>query len=101
MEHRFEKVNYNEIKCSAFLATKLFVSFFFLIYYGGSLVVGNKDISFCHKLWNKQGNDLADWRERCSDGDYEINSLSCQSEKKYFEERRRNHRQMCFYEGTR
>jgi hypothetical protein len=101
MEHRFEKVNYNGIKCSIILATKVFLSFFILLYFGGSLIVANKDIPFCHKLWNDLGDDLADWRERCLDGDYEINSSRCQAEKDYFEERRRSHRQMCFYEGTR
>ena len=101
MEHRLEKVSYNEIKCSVILATKVFLSFFFLQYFGGSLVVGNKDIPFCHKLWNDLGNDMTDWRERVLDRDSKINSSCCRAEKEYFEERRRSHRQMCFYEGAR
>jgi hypothetical protein len=72
-----------------------------LLYFGGSVVIGNKDIPFCHKLWNDLGNDLVDWRERCLDGDQEINSSRCEAEKEYFVERRRSHRQMCFYEGAR
>ncbi|CAB4003686.1 Hypothetical predicted protein, partial [Paramuricea clavata] len=98
MELRFEKVNYSKIKCSVILATKIFLSFIILLYFGGSLVLGNKDIPFCHKLWNDLGNNLADRRERCLDGDQEINSSRCQSEKEYFEERRLRHRQMCLYE---
>ena len=102
MEYRFKKFNYSEIKCSVRLATKFFlVSIFILLYFGGIIVVGNKDIPFCHKLWNDLGNDLEEWRERCLDGDHKINSSRCQSEKEYFEERRRSHRKMCFYEGTR
>ena len=101
MEIGLKKVNYNGIKCSVILATKLFVSFFILLYFGGSLVVGNKEIPCCHKLWNDLGNNMADWRERCLDGDHEINSSCCQAEKEYFKERRRSHRQMCFYEGAR
>jgi hypothetical protein len=100
MVHRFE-VNDNRIKCSVILATKPFISFFILLSFGGSFVVGNKDIPFCHKLWNDLGNDLADWRERCLNGDHEINSSCCQTEKEHFEGRRRSHKQMCFYEGTR
>jgi hypothetical protein len=102
MEHRFElEVNHNRIKCSVNLASKLFISFFILLYFGGSLVVGNKDIPFCHKLWNDLANDLADCREQCLNGDHEIKSSCCQARKQHFEERRRRHRQMCFYEGTR
>ena len=83
------------------LAMKLFFSFIILSCFGGSVVVGNKDIPFCHNLWNNLGNDLADWRERCLDGDQEINSSRCRAEKEYFEERRRSHGKMCFYEGAR
>ena len=101
MELRSEKVNYNKIKYSVIRAMKLFLSFIILSYLGKSLVVGNKDIPFCHKLWNDLGNDLADWRERCFDGDQEIKSSCCRAEKGYLEERRRSHRQMCFYEGAR
>jgi hypothetical protein len=100
MVHRFEEVNYNKIKRSVNLATRFFISFLILLYFGGSLVVGSKDIPCCHKLWNHLGNDLADWRERCLNGDLEINSSCCQARKEYFEERRRSHRQMCFYEGS-
>jgi hypothetical protein len=100
MERRFKKVNYDGIKCSVILATKLFLSFFILLYFGGSFVVGNKDIPCCHEIWKDLGNDMVDWRERCLDGDNEINSPCCQAEKEYFEERRRSHRKMCFYEGT-
>jgi hypothetical protein len=101
MDHRLTKVNYNEIKCSVILATKLFLSFFILLYFGGIIVDGNKDIPFCHKLWKDLGSNLAEWRDHCFDGDHEISSSRCQAEKGYFEERRRRHRQMCFYEGTR
>ena len=101
MEHRFKGVNCNEIKRPVILATKLFLSVFTSLYFGGIIVVGNKDIPFCHKLWNDLGNDLADWRERCLDVERENISSRCQAEKGYFEERRRSHRKMCFYEGAR
>ena len=100
MKLRFEKVKYNKIKCSEILLTKLILSFI-ILYFGGSLVVGNKAIQFCHKLWNDLGNDLAGWRDRCFDGDHETKSPPCRVEKEYFEERRHRHRQMCFYEGAR
>ena len=63
------------------------------------LVVGNKDIPICHKLWQAIGQDLVDWRKQCFDGDDEKHSAGCQAQKKYLEERRLTHRKMCFYEG--
>ena len=74
---------------------------FILLYFGAGHTVGNKDIPVCHKLWNELGNELRDWRARCFKENEEINSTSCQTEKEYFEERRKSHREMCFYEGTR
>ena len=97
----FEKVNYNGRKYCAMLKAKQFLSTFILLLFGADLTAGNKDISLCHKLWNELGNELRDWRDRCFDGSEEINSTSCRTEKKYFEERRLSHREMCFYEGTR
>ena len=70
-----------------------------MINIAGYLVEGNKDIPICHKLWNRLGNDMADWRKQCLDGDDEINSAACQAQKEYFEETRLTHREMCFYEG--
>ena len=81
MKLRFEKVNYCKMKCSIILATKLFLSFIILLYFGESLFVGNEDIQFCRKLWNDLGNDLAAWRERCFEEDQEINSSRCCAEK--------------------
>ena len=81
--------------------SKLFLPMFILLYFGADYTVGNKDIPVCHKLWNELGNELRDWRARCFNGTEEINSTSCQTEKEYFEERRKSHREMCFYEGTR
>lgn len=80
-------------------AKRCFALLVLLIFAGCLSVVGNKDIPICHKLWKTLGNDLAGWRERCLDGDREINSSCCQTEKAYIEARRIAHRQMCFYEG--
>ena len=99
--HPFEKVNLNRMKYSVIGRSKLFLSMFMLLYFGADHTVGNKDIPVCHKLWNELGNELRDWRARCFNGTEEINSTSCQTEKEYFEERRKSHREMCFYEGTR
>jgi hypothetical protein len=90
--------NYNR-KALVFSAAKRCFALLVLLIFAGCLVVGNKDIPICHKLWKTLGNDMAGWRERCLDGDREINSSCCQTEKAYFEARRFAHRQMCFYEG--
>ena len=99
MSLRMDKVNLYRTKCFVNFPKTLLRSMFILLYFNVRLVLSNKDIPVCHKLWNKLGNDMHDWRERCLDKDEEIYSLSCQAEKDYFEERRRNHKKMCFYEG--
>ena len=65
------------------------------------LVVSNKDIPICYKLWKTLGQDMVDWRKQCFDGDVEKDSAGCKAQKEYFEERRRTHGKMCFYEGNR
>jgi hypothetical protein len=97
----FEKGNYERIKCSVILAAKLFLSSLILLHFGAIFIVANRDIPFCDELWNDLGKDLADWRERCFEGDSEIDTPCCHTDKEYFKERRRNHKKMCFYEGNR
>ena len=82
-----------------FLSAKICFFWLILINIAGYLVVGNKDISICHKLWKALGQDMVDWRKQCFDGDDDVNSTSCKAQKEYFEERRQTHRKMCFYEG--
>ena len=77
------------------------VCFFWLMLINitGYLVVGNRSIPICSKLWKALGQDMEDWQKQCFDGDDEIISAGCQIQKEYFEERRLTHRKMCFYEG--
>ena len=70
-----------------------------LINIAGYLVVGNKDIPICHKLWKALGQDMEDWQKECLDGNVEKHSIGCQVRKQYFEERRQIYKKMCFYEG--
>ena len=89
------------LKRSVNFTTKLLRSLFILLYLNTRLVLSNKDIPVCHKLWAELGNEMHHWRKRCLDRDEEISSPVCQAEKDYFEERRRHHKEMCFYEGKR
>ena len=77
------------------------VCFFWLILINiaGYLVVGNKDIPVCHKLWKALGQDMVDWQKQCFDEDGKIDSTGCKAQKEYLEERRKTHKKMCFYEG--
>ena len=90
-----------EMKSFRIFRNKLVLFSFTILYFGASPVVSNKNIPFCHKPWNDLGNEMADWRERCLDGDHEITSSRCQAEKTYFERRRRSHGKLCFFKGTR
>ena len=101
MASRMEKPHCHRIELSVNFPNKLLRSLFILFYFHARLVLSNKDIPFCHKLWIALGNQMYDWRERCLEKDEEISSPSCRAEKYYFEERRRNHKNMCFYEGDR
>ncbi len=95
-----ETFRYNNKYTSVFSAAKLscIVSIVAIII-AGRLASANNDIPICHKLWSVLGQDLASWRGRCVEGAHESQSKYCKGEKEYFEDRRRAHRQMCFYEG--
>ena len=82
-----------------FSSAKVCFHWLILVNITGNLVVGNKDIPVCHKLWKALGQDMVDWRKQCFNGDEEINSVVCQAQKNYLEERRVTHGNMCFYEG--
>ena len=101
MSSRMEKPRCHRTGRSVIFQEKLLRSLFILLYFHARLVLSNKDIPVCHKLWNELGNEMQDWRERCLDRDEEISSPSCRAEKDYFKERRRRHKKMCFYEGKR
>ena len=92
------RTNYDSMKCSGVFAARYFLSLI-LLCFDANLIDGNKDISSCQKRLNDLGIDLADWRERCFDGNEENNATCCKKEKEYLELRRRSHQQMCFYEG--
>ena len=101
MPFRMEKPHCHRAESSVNFPAKLLCSLLILLYFHARLVLSNKDIPVCHKLWIKLGNQMYDWRERCLDKNEEISSPSCRAEKDYFEERRRSHKEMCFYEGDR
>lgn len=94
------QVNYEEMNRLTTISTNLLVGFLILIYVAGNLVICNKDIPICDKRWQELGKETKDWRERCLNGNRELNSLSCKAEKDYFKGRIRMHKKMCFYEGN-
>ena len=100
-----EGVSRDDIKRSVVLAAKLLFTSLILAYFGGNLVVGISPccgIPICDQQWEEFGTDLEDWRQRCWDKSRGVtNSPCCKAEEDYFEERRRAHRQMCFYEGKK
>ena len=98
MLSRVENAHLQRTEYSKKFITKLFRCLFIFSYFHVRLVLSNKDIPVCHKLWNDLGNEMQDWRGQCLEGDEE---KSCREEKEYFEKRRRNHKKMCFYEGER
>ena len=99
MKFPTQKTFYYKRTITGFPSVNHYFLWLMMINIAGYFVMGNKDIFICHKLWNRLGKDLADWRKQCIDGDDEINSATCQAQKEYFEERRLTHRKMCFYEG--
>ena len=101
MSSRMEKPHCYRTESSVNFAAKLLRSLFILLYFHACLVFGNKGIPVCDQLWTELGNEMQDWRERCLDKDEEISSPSCRAEKGHFEERRRSHKKMCFYDGKR
>ncbi|CAB3995853.1 Hypothetical predicted protein [Paramuricea clavata] len=72
-----------------------------LIYFGGKLIVCNKNIPICDQLLKEHKKYVKDWEQRClSESRHEINSPCCKAEKDYFQERMRMHTKMCLYEGS-
>ena len=83
------------------ISTKITIGFAILVYFGGTVIFCNKHIPFCDKLWKQLGVNAKDWRGRCVLNDrQEIDSPRCRAEKDYFQERKRMHKVMCFYEGN-
>jgi hypothetical protein len=96
-------INFVELKDSIDIARRILFHLPILLFFGASLIVGNKDIPFCHKQWAKLGKDMRDYRELClNDGSTQIGKQCCQENetKNYFESRRISHKQVCFYEGA-
>ena len=95
-----EKGNYTEMRRSLLVSTKLAIGFLFLIYAGGTLTTCNGNIPHCDKRLTELKRDVQDWQERClNETGLEINSSCCHAEKDYFQERMREHTEMCFYSG--
>jgi hypothetical protein len=94
----FKQVDCQEIKRLSFIATKVIVGIFILIYFGTSLVIGNDDISFCLKRLKKLREDEKDWSEKCLNGQNH-DLPCCKAEKEYNRERMCIHAKTCFYEG--
>ena len=94
------KFSNNGIVYSTISVSKQLLYMFFL-YVSANLIMANKDIPFCHKLWEDLGNEMEDWRLRCLNGTQEITAPCCQAEKEYLEDKRLKHKEMCFYEGIR
>ena len=94
---------YQDIKRSVFIGTRIILGLFIFIYFGPSLVTCNEDIPFCKKSLQALKDDFKDWQERCSNDtlDYrqDLDTLCCNAEKKYIQNRRRMQRKLCFYKG--
>ena len=54
----------------------------------GRVAAASNGIPICQQLWRTLGQDFADWRERCTNGDQQSHSQCCKAEKEYFEDRR-------------
>ena len=95
---------YREIKKSNFIATKIILGLFILIYFDASLVICDEDIPFCKESLKALKDDLKDWQKRCLNNTLEysqdINTTCCNAEKGYIQSRRRMQRKLCFYKGN-
>jgi hypothetical protein len=101
MAFTFERVNYQEIRSTIFVATKVVLGFLILIYFGGSLVICNEDIPFCDKRLEELKNDVKDWRKRCLNGTVQVpNSSCCAAENERNQQRMEMQTKLCFYKGT-
>ena len=98
-----------EIKRMVFIATKVLLGIFILIYFDASLVTCNEDIPFCKESLKSLKDDVKDWQARCSisklDGygyNYteDLDTPCCNAEKDYIQNRRRMQKKLCFYKGN-
>ena len=100
-----EGISRDDIKRSVVLAVKFLFTSLILVYFSGNLAFGNFPccgIPICDQQWEEFGTDLEDWRQRCWNNSHGVmNFPCCEAEEDYFEERRRAHKQMCFYEGRK
>ena len=84
--------------------TKITLGLFILIHFGASLVNCDEDIPFCKESLKALKDDLKDWQERCLNNTLEysrdIDTLCCNAEKEYIQNRRKIHRKLCFYKGN-
>ena len=98
-------ISREDIRRSVVLLANLLFTPLILVYFGGNLVVGNSSccgIPICDQQYEEFRMDLGDWRQRCWNNSHGMmNSPCCEAEEDYFEERRRAHKQMCFYEGMK
>ena len=106
MLQTLEGISRDDSTRSVVLLAKLVFTSLILVYFGGNLVVGNSSccgIPICDQQYEEFRTDLEDWRQRCWNNSHGvmINSPCCEAEEDYFEERRRAHKQMCFYEGKK
>ena len=95
---------HQETKNPIFIATKIILGLFILIYFGASPVICDEDIPFCKLSLKTLKEDLKYWQERCLKKTLEysqdINTPCCNAEKKYIQNRRRMQRKLCFYKGN-
>ena len=95
---------HQETKNPTFIATKIILGLFILIYFGASPVICDEDIPFCNESLKALKHDLKVWQGRCLSKELnytqDINTTCCNAEKKYIQNRRRMHRKLCFYKGN-
>ena len=95
---------HQETENPIFIAPKIILGLFILIYFGASPVICDEDIPFCKLSLKTLKEDLKYWQERCSNKTLEysqdINTPCCNAEKKYIQNRRRMQRKLCFYKGN-
>ena len=84
------------------LSRKTILRIIILIYFGGTLIVSNKDIPFCDHRLKKLKEDMKEVKQRCSnETEHQNKSTCCTAETAYSQDRMRMHSKMCFYKGTR